>query len=158
MPPAPTDLLAEDVRELRESQQRLTARMDSQEVASRDMREELARFRSRINTILAIVGAAAAILLGSAGMVWTGVASLQRELGGLEATVTNQTTMIDKLDKRFDELRSLGDKLTRVAEDPARLQGRLDRDGSSPAPKGHWDHSLRRVELVYLAAAEGGIA
>ena len=44
--------------------------------------------------------------------------------------------MIDRLDQRFDELRSLGEKRNRVSEDLARLQGRLDRDGSSPVPKG----------------------
>jgi hypothetical protein len=44
--------------------------------------------------------------------------------------------MIDRLDLRFDELRSLGETLSRVSEDRARLQGRLDRDASSPVPKG----------------------
>lgn len=125
MPPAPTDLLAEDVRELRESQQRLASRMEGQETAFREMREEFLKFRARINTIIAIVSAVAAVMLGSAGMLWSGSASLQRELGRTEAVVNG-------LDKRFDELRALGEKLNRVSEDLARLQGRLDRDGSTP--------------------------
>lgn len=129
MPPAPTDLLAEDVRELRESQHRLAARLDSQEAAFRDMREEFIKFRSRINTIIAIMSAVALVVLGSAGMLWSSSASLQRELGRTEAVVNS-------LDKRFDELRSIGEKLNRVTEDLARLQGRLDRDGSAALQKG----------------------
>jgi hypothetical protein len=128
MPPAPTDLLAEDVRELRESQQRLAARMDSQSAAFRDMSEEFIKFRSRINTILAILSAVAAVVLSSAGMLWSGSASLQRELGRTEAIVSG-------LDKRFDDLRALGDKLNRVSEDLSRLQGRLDHENSTPPRK-----------------------
>jgi hypothetical protein len=131
MPPAPTDLLNEEVREVRESHLRLAARMDSLEVGVRDMREEFVKFRARINTIIAIMGAAAAILVGSAGMIWTGFASVQRELGRTEATVSGLDKRFDDLNRRFDEtnrrfdeLRSIGDRLGQVAEGLARLQGR----------------------------------
>jgi hypothetical protein len=100
------------------------------------MGQEFAAFRPWIDTILAILSAVAAVFLGSAGMVWTGVSSLQRELGRTEAVVSHQPAMIDRLDQRFDERRSLGDTLSRVSEDLAGLQGRLDRDGSSPVPQG----------------------
>jgi hypothetical protein len=150
MAAAPSELLAEDVKDLRESNQRivlrmdgldqrmdgLDRRMDGLEKALQEMGKEFAAFRSRINANLAIVSTIALVFLGSAGMVWTGVSSLQRELGRSEAVVSHQSAMIDRLELRFDELRSLGEKLNRVSEDRARLQGRLDRDGSSPVPKG----------------------
>jgi hypothetical protein len=93
------------------------------------MGKEFASIRGRLNTIVAIASTAAVMVLGSAGMIWTGVSSLQRELGRTEATISN-------LDKRFDEFRTLGDQLGRGSEDLARLQGRLDRNGASPAHKG----------------------
>src|SRR5689334_1953516 len=100
------------------------------------MGKEFAIFRSRINTSLAIVSAVAVVILVSAGMIGTGVSSLQSELGRTEAVVSNPSMMIDRLDKRCDELRSLGNKLSRVTENLALLRGRLDRDGPSPVPKG----------------------
>lgn len=118
----PTELLAVDTQRLEESNQRVVVRIENLE-------REFVSFRSRLNTIVAIAAASALIVLGSAGMIWTGVSSLQRELGRTEAIISG-------LDKRFDELRGIGEKLNRVSEELARLQGRLDRDGASPAPKG----------------------
>jgi septal ring factor EnvC (AmiA/AmiB activator) len=132
MAATPTELLAVDAQRLEESNQRIVARIDGLEKTVNDVRSEFAAFRSRLNTIVAISCTAALFLLSLTTMIWTGVSSLQRELGRTEATIANQ-------DKRFDEVRDalkgLGEKLNRVSEDLARLQGRLDRDGSSSAPK-----------------------
>jgi hypothetical protein len=147
MPPAPTELLAEDVSEARKPHQRLAARMDGVEAGLRDMREEFAQFRARINTIIAILGAAAAIMVGSAGMIWNGFASLQRELGRTEATVSGMDRRFDEVSRRFDEVsrrfdevnrevKGIGGKVSQLAEGLARLQGRLDREGPPPATKG----------------------
>jgi hypothetical protein len=122
MAATPTELLAVDTQRLEESNQRVAARMENLE-------KEFVGFRSRINTIVAILAGVTVVVMGAAGMIWTGVSSLQRELGRTEATITN-------LDKRFDELRLIGDKLSKVSEELARLQGRLDRDGASPPSKG----------------------
>jgi hypothetical protein len=131
--PVPTEQLAGDIREL---DQRLSGRLESQEQAFaemrgefREMREEFTKFRARINTILAISSAVALVVLGSAGMLISGAFSLQRELGKMEANVSNQSMTIERLDMRFDDIRLLGEKLNHVAEDLSRLHGRLDRNG-----------------------------
>jgi hypothetical protein len=115
--------------DIRELDRRIGSRMDSVDRSLAELREEFSGFRSRMNAIVAIISAGALLVFGSAGMIWTGVSSLQRELGHNEATTVN-------LDKRFDELRGLGEKLNRVTEELARLQGRLDRDPSSPGKTG----------------------
>jgi hypothetical protein len=128
----PTELLAADAQRLEESNQRIATRIDGLEKAVNDMRGDFIGFRSRLNTIVAISSTAALFLLSLTTMIWTGVSSLQLEMGRTEATITN-------LDKRFDEMRvvsrGIGEKLNRISEDLARLQGRLDRDGGPAAPK-----------------------
>jgi hypothetical protein len=126
--PAPTELLNEDIKRLEESNRQIVVRIDGLEKSFQDMSKQFISFRSRVNTILAITGTVGLVVLGSAWTVWNGSGTLQRELGRTEAIVSG-------LDKRFDELKAVGEKLNRVSEDLARLQGRLDRDGSSPAPK-----------------------
>jgi ABC-type transporter Mla subunit MlaD len=133
MAATPTELLAVDAQRLEESNQRVLTRIDGLDRTLNDVRSEFAGFRSRLNTIVAIAATAALFLLSLTTMIWSGVSSLQRELGRTEATLSN-------LDKRFDEvrgeLRGIGEKLSRFSEDLARLQGRLDRDGPpSAAPK-----------------------
>jgi hypothetical protein len=149
--PAPTELLADDIRRLEESNQRIVGRIDSLEKAVEGMGKVFAGFRARVNTILAITSAIALIVLGSATMVWNGAASLQRELGRTEGAISSLEKRfeenrsldekrfeagISNLNKQFEdmrtELRSFGEKLNRIGEDVARLQGRLDRDRPTP--------------------------
>jgi hypothetical protein len=109
-----------------------TERLTAHEQAFDRMDKSFLRFRTWVTTIIGIVGG----IIGIAG--WNVVSatwSLQRELGKTEQAITNQTALIEKLDKRFDEVKSLGDKLDRVSEGLNRLQGRLDRDAAAPATK-----------------------
>ena len=87
MAATPTELLAVDTRRLEESNQRVASRMDGLE-------KEFVAFRSRMNVLVSILSAGILLVFGSAGMIWTGVSSLQRELGRTEATIGN-------FDKRF---------------------------------------------------------
>ncbi len=147
--PVPTDQLADEIKELNhrlekrlDSQERafqdlgrrLDLRLDSQEKAFREMRDEFNKFREvfmvfrmRVNTILAI---ASTVILLSAGAVAVGVLTYQYERGRMEAVIANQSASMDRLEKRFDELRPLGDRLDRLSEDIARLQGKLDHVGA----------------------------
>jgi septal ring factor EnvC (AmiA/AmiB activator) len=139
MAATPTELLAVAAQRLEESNQRIVARIDGLEKTVNVVRSEFAAFRSRLNTIVAISCTAALFLLSLTTLLWTGVSSLQRELGRTEATIANQDKRFDDQDKRSDEVRDalkgIGERLNRVSEDLARLQRRLDRDGSSSAPK-----------------------
>src|SRR3954447_9488864 len=96
------------------------------------MYEAFIKFRVWVTTIFGIAGA---IIGLSAWGIISAAWSLQRELGKTEATIATQTATMEKLEKRFDEVRALGDKLDRVAEGLPRVQGKFDRDESPPAPK-----------------------
>jgi hypothetical protein len=110
---------------------RLVERLETQEQAFRQMYESFLKFRVWVTTIFGIAGTIIGI---SAWGIISAAWSLQGEMGSMKATMAHQTASIEKLDKRFDDLRALGDKLDRVAEGLARVEGRLDRD-ASPAPK-----------------------
>src|SRR5437868_5844395 len=90
--PVPTDQLADEIKDLAH---RLDTRLDSQERAFREMRDEFAKqretfvvFRTRVNTIPAI---ASSVLLLSAGLIIMGVLTYQYERGKTEAVIANQT-------------------------------------------------------------------
>jgi hypothetical protein len=131
--PVPTDQLVDDIKDL---SHRLGGRLDGQEQSFREMRDEFTRlresfivFRTRINTIFAI---ASAVLLLTAGALIMGVLTYQYERGKTEAVVSNQLASMERLEKRFDELRLIGDRLDRLSQDYAQLQGRLEREGLPP--------------------------
>jgi hypothetical protein len=144
--PVPTEQLSEEMRDL---EQPLGARLDSQERAFREMRDEFHTafremrdefskqretfivFRTRVNTILAI---ASSVLLVSAGLVILGVLTYQYERGKTETLIANQTASMERLEKRFDELRPISERLDRLSQENARIPGRLDREGA-PALK-----------------------
>ena len=130
--PVPTEQLADAIREL-------AHRLDSQERAFREMNDQFFKFREiilvfrmRVNTILAI---ASTVVLLSAGAIAVGILTYQYERGRIEAVIANQTSSMERLEKRFDELRTLGDRLDRLSEANARLQGRLDREGAPVSKK-----------------------
>jgi hypothetical protein len=106
-------------------------RLIEQQHAFDRMEKSFIAFRTRINTVFAI--AAAVIGLSAWGII-SAAWSLQRELGKNDAAIANQTSAMEKIEKRFDEMKSLGDKLDRVSEGLARIQGRLDAPNAKPGP------------------------
>jgi hypothetical protein len=153
----PTDQLSEGIRDL---DHRLGARLDSPERAFREMRDEFSKssremrdqfntalreirdefskqreafvvFRTRVNNIVAI---ASSVLLLSAGLIIMGILTYQYERGRTETLIANQTASMERLEKRFDELRPISERLDRLSQENARIQGRLDREGA-PASK-----------------------
>jgi hypothetical protein len=152
--PVPTDQLSEELRDL---DHRLGARLDSQERAFREMRDEFSKssremrdefntafrgireefgkhreafveFRTRVNTSLAI---ASSVFLLSAGLVIMGILTYQYERGRTETLIANQTGSMERLEKRFDELRPISERLDRLSQENARIQGRLDREAAA---------------------------
>lgn len=144
--PVPTDQLSDEIKDLTH---RFAARLDSQERAFREMRDEFTTsfreirdefskqreafvvFRTRVNTILAI---ASSVFLLSAGLIIMGILTYQYERGRTETAIANQTAAMERLEKRFDELRPISERLDRLSQENARIQGRLDREGA-PASK-----------------------
>jgi hypothetical protein len=63
--PAPTELLAEDIRDLRETNHRMAARLDSLETAVRDLGRDLGNFRAEVASEIGGLRAEVADKLGA---------------------------------------------------------------------------------------------
>jgi hypothetical protein len=90
--PAPTELLAEDIRDLRESNHRIATRVDSLEAAVRDLGRDLGNFRADVASEIGGLRAELASEIGGLR------AELASEIGGLRAEVGGlRSEVIEKL-------------------------------------------------------------
>ena len=121
MAATPTELLAVDAQRLEESNQRIVTRLDALE-------REFIGFRSRINVILAIVTAQGVVVLGSAGMIWTGVSSFPAQTRAHRGHHRQPGQAVRRTEGHRREARP---GLRR----PRPAQGRLDREVPAPAPR-----------------------
>ena len=99
--PAPTELLAEDIRDLRESTHRIATRVDGLEGAVRDLGRDVANFRADVTQEL---GNFRAEVTREVGNLRTDV---NREVGSLRADVTRElgsiNTNLESLRVRFED-------------------------------------------------------
>ena len=90
--PAPTELLAEDIRDLRESNHRIASRVDSLEGAVRDLGRDLGNFRAEV----------ASEIGGLRSDLASEIGALRSELGGLRSELASEigglrSEMVDRL-------------------------------------------------------------
>ncbi len=89
--PAPTELLAEDIRDLRESNHRIATRVDSLEVAVRDLGRDFGNFRAEVASQFGGLRAEVASEIGGLrAEVASEIGGLRAEIGGLRAEVASE--------------------------------------------------------------------
>jgi hypothetical protein len=110
--PAPTELLAEDVRRLEDSNQRIAVRMDGLESAIRDLGRDLGNWRAEVNRE---IGGLRSQIAGEIG-------ELRSEIGGLRSQVAGE----------------IGELRTPVAESLGRLMPTWRDFGAGPRHRWRW--------------------
>ena len=108
--PAPTELLAEDIRDLRETNHRMAARLDSLDAAVRDLGRDLGHLRAEV----------ASEIGGLRAEMATEIGGLRTEIGGLRTEVVEKlgaiNTNLEKFQARTDtSLRNAGWAITILA-------------------------------------------
>jgi DNA repair exonuclease SbcCD ATPase subunit len=120
MPPAPIDLLSDDVRRLEKSNQRIVAPADSLDAEVRDLREEFAGFRGRVDASLSFVkwlgvfffSILVAVVVGAGQVVWDASAvnsKVKQQDRRLDEAITefkSLTSEVKQQGRRLDEVDS----------------------------------------------------
>jgi uncharacterized coiled-coil DUF342 family protein len=147
MPPAPTELMAVDLKRLEDSYQRIAARIDGLEAGVQDFREESAGFRGRVDTYFGFMkwlgvffaGILVAVVAGTGRVVWDASAvstSMKQQViqfDEMRSEVKQQGKRLDGVEKRLDGVeKKLEQQGTRLDGIEKRLDGvekRLDQMG-----------------------------
>ena len=131
MPPAPTDLMAGDLKRLEESSLRVAARMDGLEAGIRDLREGFAGFRGRVDAYLGfmkwlgvfVAGILVAVVAGTGRVVWDASAvntEMKHQGVQFDAMSTEVKQQGTRLDAMSTEVKQQGTRLENVEK---RLDG-----------------------------------
>jgi hypothetical protein len=100
--PAPTELLAEDIKRLEESNQRVVARMDGVEAGLRGLREEFVGFRERMDAHMATIKWIGTFFAGVVLALVGGAVTVTWNASAVVSDVRQQGTRLEKIERRLD--------------------------------------------------------